>query len=1559
MNMPYLGHGVSVMKSWYVVFEFCDFSGNFNLFHIVPRRGGKGDKAQATKVFPMLYVLLTPEAPSRDDDARKLAQTFVCAITKVPGSCSNSTHPPALLISACYFTCGQECNEANMTSTLHRSFLLQTGSRKGALRGRALGIYLPLNTGILVNIHKTHFYNICSAVATTVLVKFYMLRRRDTRSEASLLVCSNCSFLESIGMMGGGATIRFPYQYGNTRGGQLTGPFVIVNNSEFAGNVALREGGGVAVIGWPAPAAEGHVRFVNVGFFDNIAGWNELHLPGGAISINGRGGRRPTTTQPRRTPSSRRPTRSSGAGKRRPSKCIGQALCIHFLNVNFADNSGFGSFRIGHATAVFSGTRFENNSESAIVADQARLIFSDSLLMVNNSGKYGGAFRLRKFSWADLTEVTNLTMELNTAQVQGSILHVDHETSATTLNRALLSNPTRDYLSYRCPFRFPRILDENPTAFAHILKASSGGTSAFFMSNLQTCGIRYRHLMSFLYDSPIENPRYCMPYAPAKWDMVNNETACDQYYCAVLEQYAHDGSCLEQCARQETPIPLRLNCSIDRRTLPDERVLSWTYPSCLENITNHFDELESNASAKSQTCQRYTPRSAAGKDTRTSPIVLNGICHGYNASVCERPNAYLHQPPNACYSQKQGLLIVNNFQKQRKPGAGAFPIASKPAWLIFESTSTACYKTVGDQVWYFGENCAQKDIFSRALQSPVELQLRTDCALLEMAETYSKRRSTLLPILPGYYHVLVPWASMLHNWDREDDDKKCSADTRGLLRGKATSISRITLNPAPGEMFSLQVTAYDQVLRMRGTALKVRVVSEYPVVMGHMSYLILPDLGQVFFSADPIQNISLYGPPGAIGSIELSVKGEITFKDLWDSFLSLTIPFRLRQCHQGFLKMDETNKTARELVNTFSSPSSSHNLTGIRKKIKSQMGCQCAKTFPCVKACSSRGKKAYISRNCWAGNSKEVRPIGKRPGSYGFDRTWFNLSIEEFSSNKTRYDPIGSYDQELNGFAAETCPLGLCSPQLSDHDVWVIGDHNPCASLCNCGGPLCTICKTGYRYTMNFISCVDCSKRFQVPIGVYFALSFAVQLVVFAILLFLNVGLTPSLDTWILFTQAFYCIHFDNNYSREIFHNIITFGLGRLCITEDIDALVRVLALVISPFYSLTILAVIYLAARRATRLQLLQRLQSRHSIRHVFWLVIIVSHCLMVQLAGSLLSCSKLNGKSVLNISADIQCFTGKHMGYVLLAIASLLVFVLPPPMLLIWRPTHIWPALTGFFDEAMHIYVPNKPWWASVNMLRRVVYTMALPIIRNSQHRRVFLCIYTGALLALHGYIRPFRRNARLWKFNDFDNTVEFVSLFSLLVLSVVRIVQLDMQFGSEHRNSLAPIIVYSLVSTLPLSVYVYRFVRSWRNVLGQKGREPLVVLWDESSEEGAFRLAQRRELAVRQADNAGSDSENLCTPTCSPSAADDIQGSGSSSNGQHIELRPSASGSSRSLKRSSDLREPLLMDEMVASTERSLREAAASPGHSLQSPLKRPSRKQEKQSRKAKWFSRYRKS
>lgn len=113
-----------------------------------------------------------------------------------------------------------------------------------------------------------------------------------------------------------------------------------------------------------------------------------------------------------------------------------------------------------------------------------------------------------------------------------------------------------------------------------------------------------------------------------------------------------------------------------------------------------------------------------------------------------------------------------------------------------------------------------------------------------------------------------------------------------------------------------------------------------------------------------------------------------------------------------------------------------------------------------------------------------------------------------------------------------------------------------------------------------------------------------------------------------------------------------------------------------------------------------------------------------------------------------------------------------------------------------------------------------------------------------------RPFDRSMTIWKVKDCNNTLEFLLLLTLCVLSGYRVLQVDVQHGPATDNNTLPTVVFCVATVISLGIYLYQFISSWRDTIQQRPRN--IVYEDdgeEDTEESESESAEHFESRVKE--------------------------------------------------------------------------------------------------------------
>ena len=216
--------------------------------------------------------------------------------------------------------------------------------------------------------------------------------------------------------------------------------------------------------------------------------------------------------------------------------------------------------------------------------------------------------------------------------------------------------------------------------------------------------------------------------------------------------------------------------------------------------------------------------------------------------------------------------------------------------------------------------------------------------------------------------------------------------------------------------------------------------------------------------------------------------------------------------------------------------------------------------------------------------------------------------------------------------------------------------------------------------------------------------------------------------------------HWTRNASL-VARSTLTLGFGLLCLDNSPSPMTVGLINTFVPVFLVTITAILWRLGCRGHGSALWVRLSKRNSVVHVFWFIFLYCSSTIAYLAVRLLRCVPLGdppGSQVLFYDGTVKCFHAAHAPYAVAAILLILIFVLPPPILLVWHPFHIYPTLKAIVDEASRPYETSRRWWAAVNIMRRVLLSLVHGLVANGRFRHTTNAMIICSFVAAQGIFR-----------------------------------------------------------------------------------------------------------------------------------------------------------------------------------------------------------------------------
>lgn len=291
-------------------------------------------------------------------------------------------------------------------------------------------------------------------------------------------------------------------------------------------------------------------------------------------------------------------------------------------------------------------------------------------------------------------------------------------------------------------------------------------------------------------------------------------------------------------------------------------------------------------------------------------------------------------------------------------------------------------------------------------------------------------------------------------------------------------------------------------------------------------------------------------------------------------------------------------------------------------------------------------------------------------------------------------------------------------------------------------------------------------KEVQYYLSLIFTLFFGLLFV--AVVIYFNIGATPILDSLLFFTQAVYLLLAGRN-DYEIFNFLSFFNPSftfNLCITPNLDALTGLTLQFVTPVYILLLLLLILIL----TRFERVSRILGRHSILQGLWLLFLISYLNIAMTSFNILYCQRIGpveiagehrqGEVVLIRDASVRCFKGFHLPLAIIAIITLVFFILPLPVytLAIMRNAR-WKPVADVFCS---FYKDKRRWWISASLFRRLLLVITAVFIQDIPTRHLVLILFIALILLYQVATWPYK--------TLLDNSFAIFVTWMLLVTAVV---------------------------------------------------------------------------------------------------------------------------------------------------------------------------------------------
>ena len=409
----------------------------------------------------------------------------------------------------------------------------------------------------------------------------------------------------------------------------------------------------------------------------------------------------------------------------------------------------------------------------------------------------------------------------------------------------------------------------------------------------------------------------------------------------------------------------------------------------------------------------------------------------------------------------------------------------------------------------------------------------------------------------------------------------------------------------------------------------------------------------------------------------------------------------------------------------------------------------------------------------------------------------------------------------------------LCPPQYCKNSrVYKYSEGHVCSDSRKPDSILCGQCKQNYTITFGselcFKSCSYWHLLYLLPIG------FGFLLVVVIVMLVDLDFFTGYLNAWLYSYQIMDLLtpdgfHFDPFIEFiTAFTNVhIEIGGRSFCLATGLDDADKLMLMYGVPFYVLIVVAILTWLVGRYPRWCFSRKVlrSSPSAPFRAVCTILVFCYTDITRVSLLILSPAHVGSKTVLYFYGNLDFFHKKHIAYGIVAILWIVIFVLPFPLILLFRPyltRELRPVLNlnrwgPFFDAFQSCFKNQYRWCASFYFLCRLGILLMHTYIPSGSAKRVVLEGACILILVIFAYLRPYKEARDV---NEGESSYEWiyksdVALLTTLALITVISSKIDCSCFTTKDGKKGLKVAVCVLAYVPLIVLLvlgYRVLRRY---------------------------------------------------------------------------------------------------------------------------------------------------
>ena len=394
------------------------------------------------------------------------------------------------------------------------------------------------------------------------------------------------------------------------------------------------------------------------------------------------------------------------------------------------------------------------------------------------------------------------------------------------------------------------------------------------------------------------------------------------------------------------------------------------------------------------------------------------------------------------------------------------------------------------------------------------------------------------------------------------------------------------------------------------------------------------------------------------------------------------------------------------------------------------------------------------------------------------------------SDGKTVWVKQGYWAGVVDGkFVTYVCPTGHCNSDVIKLKEYQYLKSHMCGEGRDQESILCGQCKENYSSSLGGDSCkLGCTNwhlLLLIPFGIFF-------LVVVMLILIVDLdAFTGCLNAWLFSYHVMKLLtpeNFEFNPFTEFLISLskakVEFG-GNLCVAERLDEVDKLMLMYTVPLFCMLMIILLSKFVRRFPNC-CLSRLVTA-PFRGVCT-ILVFCYTDTTNISLNILRFAKFESRTVVFHNGDIECFHGKHIFYGITALAFITVFVIPFPLILIFRPyltKYLRPVLNlsqwnPYFDTLQRCFKDRYRWCAGFYFISRLGILLIYTFVPTGPVKKLLLAIVCILNLLIFAFLRPYREAC------DEEETGNSYSCMNILDVSLLTALCFISVFSIPFDNS-----------------------------------------------------------------------------------------------------------------------------------------------------------------------------